>query len=466
MPNITKRTNRDGSFSYKITVTKGRDANGKQIRHFMTFTPAPNMTEKKAEKEAQRVAFAFEKQIEDGFSLDNRQTFSNYAEYVIDLKERAGAKHRTIERYRQLMERINPAIGHIKLADIKPQHLNAFYKNLAEEGIRKGADRAQTKVDLPALLKKKGVTRAQVAALAGVAPMTVTTAAQGKKITLERARMISTALGYQVNKLFSIEKNTTPLSSKTITEYHRLISTVLAQADKEMLVLFNAAHKATPPKLERKEAETFQPEEVQKIRDCLEYEPIKWKTITHLLLITGCRRGEIMGLKWEDIEWDRNRLKIARSLLYSPARGVYEDTTKTGNIRRISLPSETMQLLKVYRAWYSELQLKNGDRWQNSGYLFVQDNGAPMNPDSLTDWLNKFSKRYGIPNVHPHKFRHTMASLLYFGGLDSITISKRLGHAKVSTTTDIYSHIIQQADEQAADKIAETIFRAGKKEIG
>ena len=67
MPNIRKRTNKDGSFSYKITVTKGRDANGKQIRHFMTFSPAPNMTEKKAEKEAQRAAFAFEKQIEDGF---------------------------------------------------------------------------------------------------------------------------------------------------------------------------------------------------------------------------------------------------------------------------------------------------------------------------------------------------------------------------------------------------------------
>ena len=89
-----------------------------------------------------------------------------------------------------------------------------------------------------------------------------------------------------------------------------------------MLVLFNAASKASPPKLERKEAEIFQPEEVQKIRDCLEHEPIKWKTMTHLLLITGCRLGEIMGLKWEDVEWDRNRLKIARSLLYSSARGI------------------------------------------------------------------------------------------------------------------------------------------------
>lgn len=89
-----------------------------------------------------------------------------------------------------------------------------------------------------------------------------------------------------------------------------------------------------------------------------------------------------------------------------------------------------------------------------------------MHPNSLTAYLNKFSKRYGIPNVHPHKFRHTMASLLYFGGMDSITISKRLGHTKVSTTMDIYSHIIQQADEQAADKIAEAVLRVGKKEIG
>ena len=104
--------------------------------------------------------------------------------------------------------------------------------------------------------------------------MTVTTAAQGKKITLERAQMISNALGYQVNELFSIKRNTAPLSSKTIIEHHRLISTILAQAEKEMLVLFNAASKATPPKLERKEAETFQPEEVQKIRDCLDHEQL------------------------------------------------------------------------------------------------------------------------------------------------------------------------------------------------
>ena len=111
--------------------------------------------------------------------------------------------------------------------------------------------------------------------------------------------------------------------------------------------------------------------------------------------------------------------------------GIYEYTIKTSTTRFIKLPKETMQLLSEYRKWYNERRLINGDRWQSSDYSFVQDNSAPMNPDSLTDWLRKFSKKHNLPNVDPHKFRNTMASILYFNGVDSITISKRLGHAKV-----------------------------------
>ncbi len=138
---------------------------------------------------------------------------------------------------------------------------------------------------------------------------------------------------------------------------------------------------------------------------------------------------------------------------------VYEDTTKTSTTRYIKLPQETMTLLREYRQWYLEEQIKSGDRWQDSGFVFVKDNGEAIHPDSLTDWLSKFAKRHELPHIHPHQFRHTMASLLYFNGLDSITISKRLGHAKVSTTTDIYSHIIKQADERASECIADAVFR-------
>lgn len=451
--------------SYKITVTRGRDCNGKQIRHYLTWTPESKMTARQIEKEVQRVAFEFERQIEQGFAVDNRQTFAEYGRYAIDLKERAGAKHRTVARYKELMRRIEPAIGHIKLVDLKPQHLNAFYKNLGESGIRIGADKATARIDLAALLKGQCMTRAALATLAGVAPMTVTTAAQRKQVSLASAQAIAGALQRDIEDLFTVTKNMEPLSNKTITEYHRLISTILAQAEKEMLVQFNAAAKATPPKLDRKEAETFQPEEVEQIRDCLEQEPLKWKVAAHLLLISGARRGEVLGLKWDKVDWENNQIKIDRSLLYASDRGIYEDSTKTRTIRFIKLPDETMQLLQQYQKWYIEQKLINGARWKDSGYLFVQEDGGPMNPDSLTNWLEKFAKRHGLPNVHPHKFRHTMASLLYFGGVDSIAISKRLGHAKVSTTTDIYSHIIKQADERSAECIADAVLRP-RKQIG
>ena len=88
-----------------------------------------------------------------------------------------------------------------------------------------------------------------------------------------------------------------------------------------------------------------------------------------------------------------------------------------------------------------------GDQWHNTGYLFFQEKasnaGKPMHPDTLNDWLSEFSKRYDLPHINPHAFRHTMASILYFNNVDSVSISHRLGHSKISTTTDIYSHIME-----------------------
>ncbi len=115
-----------------------------------------------------------------------------------------------------------------------------------------------------------------------------------------------------------MEVNDKPLSNETIVEYHRLISTVLKLADKEMIVLHSAASRATPPKVTQNEIESFQPDEVEAIRDALEEEPLKWRVLTHLLLVSGCRRGEIAGLAWEKVDWENNQIKIDQALLYSP----------------------------------------------------------------------------------------------------------------------------------------------------
>jgi integrase len=82
-----------------------------------------------------------------------------------------------------------------------------------------------------------------------------------------------------------------------------------------------------------------------------------------------------------------------------------------------------------------------------------------MHPDSVTTWLDRFSKRHDLPHINPHAFRHTMASMLYFNGADSVSISKRLGHAQVSTTANIYAHVMEEADQKNADILSEVFLR-------
>lgn len=379
---------------YEIRVSAGYDSSGKQIMRQFTWRPE-NLTPKQEEKELQRQIVAFEKKVKQGYVIDERMTFEKYAEYVLKLKERTGSKHRTLTRYKELLLRINPAIGYMKLEEIRPAHLNNFYTALSADGLN----------------KRTG----------------------GK------------------------------LSNKTILEHHRLISTIMTQAEKEMLIPYNPAHKATPPKMEQREVNYFQPEQVAAIRDALETEPLKWKVATHLLLLSGCRRGEIMGLKWAKVDFKGQTIRIDNNLLYAADIGIYEDTPKTAtSVRTIRLPAETMQLLREWKLEQTAQRIASGDRWTYTDFLFTQENGTPMHPDSLTDWLAKFSQRRGLPHINPHAFRHTMASLLYFNGVDSITISKRLGHAKVSTTTDVYSHIIKEADERAADCLGDIILHSAK----
>lgn len=458
MANIKKIEGKTG-ISYKITVFSGVDTQGRQVRHYRTWKPEPGMTARQIEKAVQRAAMDFERELELGYQADNRQTFAQYAEYVLSLKERAGLKPKTLYEYRAQLVRINAAIGHMKLQDIRPQHLNSFYKNLAESGVRKSGYRATAIVELGDILKEKKLTREKLAQTAGISATTVTTACRREKIQGAKAEQIAAALGMPVGKLFEVEQDTTPLSAKSLLAYHRLIHTILHEAEREMLVAYNAADKATPPKDVKKDPNYFQPEEISAILEALESEPLKWRLATQLLIVTGCRRGEIMGLKWEKIDFQTNQIRIDEALKYLPEVGIYSGDTKTGNTRTLYLPEETMQLLRQHKRECLELRLKNGNRWQETGYVFVRDDGSPMNPDSIGAWLRKFSERHALPHINPHAFRHTVASVLIANGTDVVTVSKQLGHHKISTTEDFYSHLIEENKAKASDCIAAALLR-------
>lgn len=274
MATIEKLSGKTG-VSYRITVSGGFDTQGKRIRHRMTYKPTPGMTARQTEKAVQRAAADFERSIEQGYAFDNRQTFAEYSAYVVDLKERTGAKHRTVEGYRRLMARTNQAIGHMPIQDIRAIHLNRFYQNLEEAGIRETAARAIPMADFRAALKEKKLSMAKAARLAGVAESTVNAAGKGEAILNEKAELIAKATGIPFEKLFTADERDKPLSSTSVLAYHRFIHVVLAQAEKEMLVPYNAADKATPPQKEKAEVGTFQTSELIAIRDAAAKEPVK-----------------------------------------------------------------------------------------------------------------------------------------------------------------------------------------------
>lgn len=463
MANLQERRDKTGKLiSYSIRVHRGRGADGKQLKPWTaTFEVSPTWTEKSARKKAEAFAATFEKECREGTTTDTRLKFSDYTNYVLDLKENRGTvKHSTLVRYKELTDRIFPEIGHIKLRDLRVDHLNTLYTKLGEAGVKSTTDRAKAKIDLAAVLKEKKTSRVKIAKETGLAPSTVNAAIRGECVSKETAGKVADALGLKIEKAFFVVTESGALSAKTIIEHHRLISTVLEQATAEGLIPYNIAAKATLPKMERKTVNYFQPEQVDAIRDALEEEPLKWKTLTHLFLITGARRGEILGLKWSAVDYKNNRIHIENSILYSADRGIYEDTPKTEtSIRWVSLPVETMQLLRQWQRHQTEERLKLGDNYIDHGFVFCQDDGQPMHPDSVTSWMKKFSERHGLPHINPHAFRHTMASMLYYKRVDTISISKRLGHAQPSTTANIYAHVIEDADQQNADILADIFLK-------
>lgn len=467
MASIRPRKDKQGSTtSYQIRVFRGKDEHGKQLTPYtLSWEPPPGKTERQIQKLLNEAAVAFENNCKLGYAVTDRQTFAHYSGYVLELKEHSGTKHRTIVRYRELLTRIIPEIGHLKLSEIRPQHLNTFYAKLAQPGERKDSQKAVATQRLIQLVKEGNYSRAKLAELAGVSAASVTAVTQGKKVILKTARSVAAALNCDMDTAFILTAENDQLSNKTILEHHRLIRTILNQAEREMIIPYNPASKASPPKQERTEANYFSSDDVVHIREALKLEPLKWQIAVNLLLLSGCRRGEILGLRWNKVLWESNQIHICNNLLYSKDRGIYEDSTKTyTSTRLIALPQEMMDFLRQYQDSYKEQAEQMGFALPNDGFLFTQEHSLkPMAPDSLTDYCNRFSKKYTLPHINPHAFRHTHISLLVLNGVDIVTASKRAGHATVSTTANIYSHLMDKADESASEVFANAVLRDKKR---
>ena len=204
-----------------------------------------------------------------------------------------------------------------------------------------------------------------------------------------------------------------------------------------------------PRKGEVKEAaaEAYTAAELRYILSCLEGEPLKWRAMVRLLADSGMRRGECCGLQWKDIDFKACTITICGNLCYTKAAGVYMDSPKNGRTRTVSVDPQVIGLLRQLRQEQAQHAI--------SRFVFTKDDSSePMHPQSPTRYLAKFAKRYDIADLHPHKLRHSFASIAITNGADIASISEVLGHVDKSTTLRMYTH----ADAESM-KRASQVFR-------
>ncbi len=381
---------------YEIRVSCGIDINGKKLGKSKTWIPDEGMTQKQIEKELARQKVLFEEEVKNGICPDNKIRFVDFSKRWMDEYAKVNLTIKTYARYEIYLKRINQGIGHLKLKDITPLQLNAFYRSLEADGVNQ------------------------------------------RKRYDENGELI----------------NNGKLAPKTILDHHRVISKILSTAVKWGLLEKNVAMRADPPKVPHREISYLNEKEVRQMLTLLEKEPIQYQTMITLLVYTGIRRGELCGLQWKDIDFENQVMHVVRSAQYIGNKTMItkEPKTKSG-IRHFSLSIHACILLKKYKRWQLEQKLNAGDRWEESDRLFTSWNGKPIHPDTVTDWFSKFIKRSGLPYVTLHSLRHTNATLMIAEGTDVCTVSRRLGHANTATTLNIYAHALKSKDREAANTL-------------
>lgn len=369
-----------GKDSYRLVCTNGYDLKGNIIKHTKTI----HGTKKDAKIELAK----FVADVQNGLVIEGKSL--KFSEFTEIWKRDYGSKKlapSTYKRYCRMLEtRILPYFGHFYINKIKPTDIMQFYDLLSKD---------------TQLVRKKSNN--------------------GKK-TLK------------------------PLSGKTILEHHRLLRAMLHKAVYWQLIVSNPAERVQPPKAMKPKRRYYDDEQCKILLENLTElgeEQIKYKVAIILTIFTGVRLGELMGIEWQDVNFKTGIVSINRSSQYLADKGIFTKTLKTeSSYREVAIPDFVVSLLEEYKLWYDKQKSFYGELWTNSNRLFVQADGKPMYPSTISKWFVKYVAQIGLPVINFHGLRHTNATLLISQNIDVAVVAARLGHAQITTTYNFYVHPI------------------------
>ena len=369
-------------------------SNGRGRRVWRTFRPEPTWSKRTVQRELQRFAAELESRLDDGEVLTRQESEQKTAAAAVE-----AAKIKNLRQYAETV------------------YLPEKAESVAEK----------TRTSYAQLLQQ------HVYPVLGSVPMPEITAAMLKALLAGLPERFAFASRVKV---------------------YAVLHGLFKEAVMDDTLDVNPMDKVPRPKQSKDAAlpaehKAFTVEETRYILHCLEEEPLKWRTFILLLIDTGCRRGEACGLQWQSVDLDAGTVTIERNLQYTTAKGVYETLPKNGRTRVVDISPDVAELLRELRQAQPVMV-----RW-----VFTQDDSPePMHPDTPTRYFQRFGKRYGIEHFHPHKLRHTSASLAITHGADVVSVAARLGHSDSSTTLRMYAH----ANEESIRRVGQTVRDALK----
>ena len=241
------------------------------------------------------------------------------------------------------------------------------------------------------------------------------------------------------------------IAPQTVKRYTSVLRSMLTMAYKMYYMDDDVglSRRLTFPKERYQEVDVFTIEETKTILDAAKTEPINIRLLIELALFTGMRRSEIVGLKWSDINFDKQCLSVRRSI-YKPKgeKSIEKEPKSHSSFRTITIPNCLCETLEEYKKSQEQYSL-SPSTWQNLDYIFTDDSGNVMNPQTPTKQFSHFLARHNIRHLKFHCLRHTSATILLATGCDIKTVSARLGHSSIETT-DIYVHMLESIDRSAA----------------
>ena len=236
----------------------------------------------------------------------------------------------------------------------------------------------------------------------------------------------------------------------TPKDYYALINNMLEVAVKWDYLNFNPNTKIEKPKRARSNASCYSKEDMVKLLQCLMQEPLKYQAIIITALDLACRRGELTGLTWDDIDFKTGKVTINKATQYID-RKIFEKETKSVNSDRINfLNPSTIEILKKYKKEQQEKQMKLGSQWIQTNRVFTTEFGGDIHPDTPTKIFQKIIKKYNLKHLTFHGLRHSGISHMIECGVPISVISRKVGHSSVQVTDAYYSHFFDDEFKQNA----------------